>query len=143
MKKIILVVVVVLFNILGFGQIKSLDNSQIKNIGKIQFIELNQNNDVITFSYEDLNSNELRGFSFKNEKNDLDNLYNAIINGFENIPASDIALELPNDIIYLHFEKNMGIVSFQFIQSLNKDLSKNAKSVYLTKKKINKLFGKL
>lgn len=141
MKTAITILATLFFSI-GFSQIKALDVSQIKSIGKVQFIELNQNNDVLTFAYQDLNSNQMTSFSFKNLNNDLDNLYNTIMNGFENIPEADIPLELPNDIIYLHFEKSMGVVNFQFKQSVNKDLSTIAKSVYLTKKKVNKLFGK-
>lgn len=141
MRTTITILATLLFSI-GFAQIKTLDAAQIKTIGKVPFIELNQNNEDITFSYQDPSSNEKRSFSFKNQNNDLENLYTTIINGFDNVPASDIALELPNDIVYLHFEKNMGVVSFQFKQSPSKDLSDTSKSVYLTKKKVLKLFGK-
>lgn len=141
MKKLILLITII-FSTTAFSQIKTLNVSQVKKIGSVQFLDLNQNNDEITFSYLDLLTNEKKKFSFLNKNNDLENLYTAIISGFDNIPTSDIALELPNDIVYLHFEKSMGVVNFQFLHAPNKDLSVISKSVYLTKKKILKLFGK-
>ncbi|MFC3158575.1 hypothetical protein ACFOEQ_08555 [Chryseobacterium arachidis] len=53
-------------------------------------------------------------------------------------------LELPNDIIELHFEKkkNFGQPTVQFIQYINKNRKYVGKSQFLNKKQVDKIFGK-
>ncbi|WP_292011245.1 hypothetical protein, partial [Chryseobacterium sp.] len=94
---------------------------------------------------QDLNTsnlNTIRSFSFENQNNDVDGLYSLILNGFATLPASNITLELPNDIIELHYEKNYGQPTVQFIQYINKNRKYVGKSQYLTRTQIDKIFGK-
>jgi hypothetical protein len=51
-------------------------------------------------------------------------------------------LELPNDIIELHYEKNYGQQTMQFIQVINKNRKYIGKSQFLTQKQVEKIFGR-
>jgi hypothetical protein len=47
-------------------------------------------------------------------------LYKLILEGFVSLPGENVILELPNDIIELHYERNYGQPTVQFIQYINK-----------------------
>lgn len=144
MKKVLLGLSL-LFMSFGFSQIKISESSKSEEIGKVQFINLTKVEKIYIFAYKDIKFmqvNEVKSFAFENLNNDIDSLYNMIMSGFENMPAEDIKLELPNDIVWLHFEKNLGVVSFQFIHEVNKNSKVVGYSRYLNKNQVMKLFGK-
>ena len=58
------------------------------------------------------------------------------------MPSSEITLELPNDIVGLNFARNYGQITVQFVQYINKNKKYVGKSQFLTKKEVDKLFGK-
>lgn len=144
MKKIILLFTC-LFGISAFAQIKVLKNETLVEIGKDNSVGLYKKDDRFTVNYQDLNTanlNTFRSFSFQNLNKDVSGLYELIANGFIDTPESNIVLELPNDIIELHFEKNYGTPTVQFIQYINKNRKYVGKSQFLNKKQIDKIFGK-
>ncbi|WP_308003758.1 hypothetical protein, partial [uncultured Chryseobacterium sp.] len=123
MRKIILLFVC-MFGISVSSQIKVLKNETLIEIGKDNAVGLYKKDDKFTFNYQDLNTanlNTFRSFSFQNLNKDVSGLYEIIENGFIDIPVGNIILELPNDIIELHFEKNYGTPTVQFIQYINKN----------------------
>ncbi len=138
-----------LLSISMLGQINVIKTEPLVEIGKVGAfgsndvsIRKDESSKTYFFSYKDITYKQLtnlESFSFVDEKNAFDNLYNMIIKGFDDMPESDIVLELPRTIVSLHFTKAMGIVNFQFIQNKNGVMSI---SRYLTKKQVNKLFGK-
>lgn len=128
-----------------FSQINVIEKSEPVIIGKVQFIKLEKTDNIYTFTYDNIKYktiSDTKSFSFEDKENAFEKLYQLIIDGFENLPNNDIMIDLPNDIIWLHFEKNLGLVSFQFRQAINKS-DVFAYSVYLTKKQVQKLFGKI
>lgn len=144
MRKIILLFTC-LFGISAFSQIKVLKNETLVEIGKDNSVGLYKKDDKFTINYQDLNTanlNTFRSFSFQNLNKDVSGLYELIANGFIDAPESNIVLELPNDIIELHFEKNYGVPTVQFIQYINKNKKYVGKSQFLNKKQIDKIFGK-
>ncbi|MDQ0595123.1 hypothetical protein QFZ37_003492 [Chryseobacterium ginsenosidimutans] len=144
MRKIILLFTC-LFGISAFSQIKVLKNETLVEIGKDNSVGLYKKEDKFTINYQDLNTanlNTFRSFSFQNLNKDVSGLYELIINGFIDAPESNIVLELPNDIIELHFEKNFGQPTVQFIQYINKNKKYVGKSQFLNKKQVDKIFGK-
>lgn len=127
-----------------FGQIKVIETPTTETIGKLQGIKIEKTGNIYYITYDNLkylNITDIKSFSFEDVDNAFENLYQMIIKGFDEVPEKDIMIDLPNDIIWLHFEKNMGIVSFQFYQNVNKT-DVVAYSRYLTKKQVQKLFGK-
>lgn len=127
------------------GQITMIDTPEVIKIGEVSGIKITKQNNTYTITYENIKYQQitdLKRFSFVDTDNAFDNLYQMIINGFNENPKSDIMLELPNDIVWLHFVKYLGVVTFQFYQSVNKT-EVIAFSRYLTKKQVQKLFGKI
>ncbi len=134
-----------MFGISVFSQIKVLKNESLVEIGKDNSVGLYKKDDTFTINYQDLNTanlNTFRSFSFKNLNGDVSGLYTMITNGFIDAPESNIILELPNDIIELHYEKNFGQPTVQFIQYINKNRKYVGKSQFLNKKQVDKVFGK-
>lgn len=145
MRKIILLFTC-MFGISVFSQIKVLKNETLVEIGKDNSVGLYKKDDKFTINYQDLNTanlNTFRSFSFQNLNGDVSGLYELITNGFIDTPESNIVLELPNDIIELHYEKNFGQPTVQFIQYINKNKKYVGKSQFLNKKQIDKVFGKM
>ncbi|PIE50613.1 MAG: hypothetical protein CSA38_02270 [Flavobacteriales bacterium] len=144
MKKTLLIFI--LFISYTFSaQIKVVKNEMLTKVGKEASVTLYKNKNKYTFNYQDVNSSNLntfRSFSFKDINKDFDNLYKMIANGFISMPEENIILELPHDIIELHFARNFGQKTVQFIHFVNKRKKFKAKSEYLTEKQINKIFGK-
>lgn len=144
MRKIILLFTC-LFGISIFAQIKVLKNETLVEIGKDNSVGLYKKEDKFTINYQDLNTSNLntfRSFSFQNLNGDVSDLYKLITDGFISLPEGNIALELPNDIIELHYEKNYGQPTVQFIQFINKNRKYVGKSQFLNKKQVDKIFGK-
>lgn len=134
-----------MFGISVFSQIKVLKNESLVEIGKDNSVGLYKKEDKYTINYQDRNTanlNTFRSFSFQNLNGDVSGLYKLITDGFINLSDQNIVLELPNDIIELHYEKNYGQPTVQFIQYINKNKKYVGKSQFLTRKQIDKIFGK-
>lgn len=143
MKKILLLFICLL-SISAFSQIKVLKNETLIEIGKENSVGLYKKDNKYTFNYQDLNTanlNTFRSFSFLDIKGDVLDLYKLITDGFIDEPSGNVTLELPNDIIELHYEKNYGQPTVQFIQFINKNRKYVGKSQFLNKKQIDKIFG--
>jgi len=145
MKKIFLLASMAI-SFFTFAQIKIDDSIKPTLIGKVSQgqVTLEKLDDQYSICYNDakfLVVDSFKCFSFTEKNNDLQNLYQLIIKGFEQVPKDNIRLDLPNDKIELRFTKNLGIVSMQF-HHFDKNSGVYGFSTYLTKKQINKLFGK-
>ncbi|REC46622.1 hypothetical protein [Chryseobacterium pennipullorum] len=144
MRKIILLITC-MFGISVFSQIKVLKNESLVEVGKDNSVGLYKKEDKFTVNYQDLNTsnlNTIRSFSFQNLNGDVIGLYKLIMDGFITMPGENIILELPNDIIELHYERNYGQPTVQFIQVINKNRKYIGKSQYLTRKQVEKIFGR-
>ena len=144
MKKIILLFTI-LFSISAFSQIKILKNDALTEVGKENSVALYKKDKKYTFNYQDVanaNLNSFRSFYFFDLNKDFDQLYKLISDGFIDMPTTEITMELPNDIIGLNYGKNYGQVTVQFIHYINKNMKTVGKSQYLTKKQVDKIFGK-
>lgn len=133
-----------MFSLSVFSQIKVLKNETLVEIGKENAVGLYKKDNKYTFNYQDLNTanlNTFRSFSFLDMNGDVLDLYKLITDGFIDQPSGNITLELPNDIIELHFEKNYGQPTVQFIQFINKNKKYVGKSQFLNKKQVDKIFG--
>lgn len=129
----------------GFSQIKVLKNESLIEIGSDNSVGLFKKENKYTIHYQDRNVgnlNTFRSFTFLDVNKDVEGLYKLLSDGFIDMPSSDISLELPNDILDLHFEKNYGQPTVQFVQYINKNRKFIGKSPFLTKKQIDKIFGK-
>lgn len=144
MKKLLLLLAIFI-SVCAFSQIKVLKNESLVEIGKDNNVTLYKKLNKYTFNYQDINTanlNTFRSFSFQDLNKDFDQLYKLISDGFIDMPVGEISLELPNDIIGLNFAKNYGQTTVQFVQYINKNRKYVGKSAFLTKKQIDKIFGK-
>lgn len=144
MRKIILLITC-MFGISVFSQIKVLKNESLMEIGKDNSVGLYKKEDKFTINYQDLNTsnlNTIRSFSFQNVDDAVSGLYKLIIGGFITTPGENIILELPNDIVELHYERNYGQPTMQFIHYINKNRKYVGKSQFLNQKQVEKVFGK-
>ena len=144
MKKIVLFLSI-LMSVSAFSQIKVLKNESLLEVGKENSVTLYKKDKKYIFNYQDVNSSNLntfRTFAFSDLNKDFDTLYKLISDGFIEMPTSEITLELPNDIVGLHFARNYGQITVQFVQYINKNKKYVGKSQFLTKKEVDKLFGK-
>lgn len=144
MKKIFILVALAAAAMLP-AQIKILKNENLVEVGAENLVTLYRKNNKYTFNYQDVNSanlNTFRSFSFSDLNKDFDVLYKLISDGFIDMPVTEITLELPNDIVGLNFAKNYGQTTVQFVHYINKSNKYIGKSRFLTKKDIDKLFGK-
>lgn len=143
MRKIILLFACV-FSISVFSQIKVLKNETLVEIGKENAVGLYKKENKYTINYQDINTSNLntfRSFSFVDVNGDVVELHKLVSDGFIDAPIGNVTLELPNDIIELHYEKNYGQPTVQFIQFINKNRKYVGKSQFLNKKQIDKIFG--
>lgn len=144
MKKIILLFTI-LFSISAFSQIKILKNDALTEVGKENSVALYKKDKKYTFNYQDVanaNLNSFRSFYFFDLNKDFDQLYKLISDGFIDMPTTEITMELPNDIIGLNYGRNYGQVTVQFVHYINKNMKTVGKSQFLTKKQVDKIFGK-
>ncbi len=149
MKRILTILVVVFITTSAFSQIKQVKDVKSATIGKIGSfgkisIDCTKLGDEYTFTYNDIkfqHIDDYKSFSFRDKDDAFNSLYEIIMKGLKNPPKEDIKLELPNDVVYLHFTKALGVANFQFIHHVNKG-SVIGTSCWLTKKKVMKLFGK-
>ena len=98
-----------------------------------------------THPYQDINTAKHKTKQTKKKQNlnkDYEHLYKLISDGFIDMPANEISLELPNDIIGLKFAKNYGQTTMQFVHYINKSNKYIGKTQFLTKKQVDKIFGK-
>jgi|GEM_PF-2558558 len=146
MKNLILLLTIVLSSG-SFAQIRIEHPEKTEQIGKIMagLISLDKTGDIYRICYDDAKFTKIRAFkcfSFQETGNDLDNLYSIISKGFEAGKKDDIHLDLPDDKVVLNFEKHFGIVSMRFSQ-LDKSTGIFGFSGYMTKKQVDRLFGKI
>lgn len=148
MKKLI-VLSFLFINYFGYSQIKVIETVPIEKIGRIGdngtsdiYIQKEGNEYTVSFkNIEDVDNGSVK-FNFKDLAGDFENLYTIISNGFNASPIADIKLDLPNDIIWLHYTKSLQkVVTLQFM-SKNKITAATGISDSMTKAAVNSLFGK-
>ena len=150
MKKIILLLVLTLSTV-SFAQLKKVEAVKSEEIGKVgpfglpKNIDCKKSGNIYTFEYKDMtypNINEYKDFSFEDIDNTFEDLYKTISEGFETLPKEGITLTLPNYIITLQFTKAIGMNSVTIHTAPANNPSYVGHTIALSKKQIDKLFGK-
>lgn len=141
----------ILLSSFTFAQIKVVDPVKKETIGEIapmgqlhiKVVKYPDTNEY-TFIYSDAKFTkitDLKSFTFKDEDNAFENLYKMIIDGLAKPPKESIMLELPDSFIWLDYVKALGTSNVRIGHSVGKT-DVIGYSVWLTKKKVDKLFGK-
>ncbi|UJH92085.1 hypothetical protein LZ575_05650 [Antarcticibacterium sp. 1MA-6-2] len=141
MNKLWLVLFVALtINLTSQAQLKVLESNPIK-IGSLKNIEVYKLNEVYTVQYRDTqyeHIDEFKNFSINEES--FDQLYTLIITNWDNPPEEDITVQFNDGYLSLDYYSVMGMTSVRFIHGSNSGNVGFSKA--LTKKQIDKLFGK-
>lgn len=134
------------------AQIKVANTADTKPafIGKVgtptlSTVELTKTGDLVTFKYQNNNKPqvaEFKTFGFKDIEGALEGFYGVIIDGLANLPKEDTKIELPNETLSLQYKKEMNMASVK-IKISYKTGEESGTTVWLSKKNIDKLFGKL
>ncbi|MES2811619.1 MAG: hypothetical protein V4670_04040 [Bacteroidota bacterium] len=147
MKKLLTVSMFLFCVLTGFSQIKVLPTTPLERLGRVGIndVYVQKEGDNFTFFYKNIENKEdmnIRNFSFKNVENDYENFFKIITDGFNASPMYDIKLELPNDYVWLHFNKTSARTTVQFMTT-NKLTTSTGISEMMTIEDIKKLFEKV
>jgi hypothetical protein len=149
MKKII-VGVLLFVSSLGFSQIKVMETVPLIQVGRIgengnSNIYIQKEGNEYKVIYKNIDPEELgstRFFSFKDLNNDFESFYKLTLNGYNASPVQDIKLDMPNEIVWLHYVKSLqNKVTMQFMTT-NKVTGITGTSDFMTPESIKNLFGK-
>ena len=146
MKKICTICVLFLC-FYSFSQIKVIEVVPVENLGRVNNFHIQKVGTEYNIYFMSVKAEDdeqpasMKKFSFKNVNNDYATLYNIIIDGFTSKVLKDTKLELPNNYVWLHYEKETNKVTFRFML-FNKDSVPTGISEPLTKEEVMKLFQK-
>lgn len=131
------------------AQMTEVKKTNTETIGKIApmgqlHISIEKSPDTYIFTYADVKYQNFDVYqSFQISLSDFDDLYNRIIKGYEELPEEPIQLQLEEGgYLFLEFQKTFGVRNFRFNQSLDESGQTLAVSIWITEKKLKKLFGK-
>ncbi len=133
----------------GVSQIKKVTPIHLETIGRIgpknnPHILIEKKDSTYIFTYSDLkftHIDDFKSFQFDDLNNDFEALYTMMLSGLENPPEEDVMIELPGSFIWLNYTKAMGVANVRIIHK-NKGTGIEGYTVWLTKRRLNKLFGK-
>lgn len=134
---------------ISYAQIKIADE-KIELIGKIApmgnlHIKCEKEGQYYKFTYSDTKYTTIdnyKSFYFKDENNAFNDLYDIMLEGLKNPPSEDIKLELPESYIWLKFQKVLGVGNVMIFHDNYKNGKVVGSTIWLTKRKLNILFGK-
>ncbi|WP_428224757.1 hypothetical protein [Flavobacterium sp.] len=146
MKKLLSLALLLISSYAGFSQIKVVPTTPLERLGRVNnsSIYVHKEGNLYTFYYKDIENPEespIRNFSFKNLEGDYDNFFKVIMDGFNASPMYDIKLELPNDFVWLHYNKTTAKVTVQFMTT-NKANGTTGISEAMSPEDVKKLFEK-
>ena len=147
MKK--LIYIFMLIPLIAFSQINVIEQSNKKNVGSITqmgapVFQCFQEGEIYTIEYyNNMNKDKLSyaSFSFLDENDAFNQIYNLIIDNIDKGEANDIELHAGNGKIKLEFLKNLGTY-VRFAQFDKQGEKIIASSIPMTKRQVKKLFGK-
>lgn len=145
MRQILLIISLTIMSMNSFGQIK-VSKDKTEEVGKVGalgtvWIKCSKSGNGYIFTYRDTKFKQLteyKSFSFLDVDNAFDDFYSAIMHVLET--KEELRIEIPDGIIFLQPLTAMGSTNVS-IGHFN-SAGVLGTSQYLTKKQVNKLFGK-
>lgn len=132
------------------AQINKIDHQNRALIGKIgafgaTHITCEKQGNIYFFTYQDVkfqHIEEYKSFYFEDVNNNFSYLYSTIKKGLDSPPKAPVYLKIPEGYIFLEFVKSLGKPNVRIGHSLYDNGEVIGYSVWLTKRKVEKLFGK-
>ncbi|TCP23370.1 hypothetical protein EV195_10996 [Tenacibaculum skagerrakense] len=131
-----------------YAQIEFIETSQSEIVGKVSYVYLEKvgENDY-NFYFKNINAigHEYVNFSFKNIDNDIDKLYNGLMQGFQTVPRDPLKMKANGQIVWLKYSREDGeaFLQIQMTSGDNPEIAETVKvSRLLTAEDITTLFKK-
>lgn len=149
MKKLTTIIIICLTAFSSFAQLdivkteKPIEIGKITNLGQLS-IECEKYGEEYVFTYQDVKFQQLtdyKSFTLKNEQA-FDDLYNLILENWEDPPKEDIMIKLDNGYLWVKFARALGTTNVGFAHAMDENADVIGISTWLTKRRLNKLFGK-
>lgn len=148
MKQITLaIILLVAFNVNAQLDIvkteKRIEIGKISNLGQLA-IKCEKIGEHYVFTYQDIkyqHLTEYKSFWLGNEQS-FNELYALILQHWENPPEDDIMIKLDEGYLWVRFAKALGVTNVAFAHSVDENADILGLSTWLTKKRVEKLFGK-
>ena len=146
--KLIFTSLFLMISLSSFSQLKVVDMPEEENIGKVKnmfgtFFESYRQGEFFTIMYKDMNYDQIVEYkSFHMNEKSFNELYELIMNKWENPPSDSIMIELKESFIWLDFKRALGITNLIIRHAPSKNANIYGRSAALTEKKVKKLFGK-
>lgn len=144
MKKAFTIITILLVCNLS-AQIQVQTSEAWERIGKTQGIKLERLDDTYRFTYDDAKYTQVsnfKSFQFQDVDGAMNELYHTIAEGFNEMPTESILIDLPQGSITLEYKKVFGTINLQIYHALDDEASVIGLTPYLTRRKVEKLFGK-
>jgi len=109
------------------------------------YIDCKKSGENYVFSFQDDNISQGETgmeYDFTVSAESFEKLYGNLVNGFEQPPAEDLKVETLKDYVVVEFQKTLGIVNCRFVWSRKEHSLGVAYSTWISKRELNKLFGK-
>ena len=153
MKRIFLTMTLLFIATYTFSQIKVVENTKSIIVGKVggssmspfvaslEFVKGDADVNQYILLYNNLKYTTLtdvNALSFTATESDIAGLYDLLVNCFAAEKGSEKTVELGKETVWIKTIKNLGVVSLQITTSDDGTLG----YFYITKKQLDKLFGK-
>lgn len=147
MKKVALLLMLMVASV-SFAQLKTSTVDKGETIGKIgapgiPYVILKKYSNFYVLSYRNLEHQNIEDWNdFEIADSEFNDLYDFIVAGFENPGKDDILVELNKSKFSLKYTKAFGSVNVQITHWRTNDGSVTGLTQAMSKKQIDKLFGK-
>lgn len=141
MKKLLFIAIAVI-GLSANAQLNVIETEPREEIGKVKvlfdtYMESYKKGDVYTIRYRDSKYTKIAEFkSFTMNEQSFNELYDLIMDNWENPPKEEIMIELEEDIIWLDFTRALGITNLQIQHDPTKTGEVIGLSTQLNKKKV-------
>lgn len=122
---------------------KPVEIGKVTNLGQLA-IECERYGEQYVFTYQDVKFQQLtdyKSFTLKNEQS-FNDLYELIVSNWDNPPEEDIMIKLDEGYLWVRFVKALGVTNVAFAHSVDENADILGISTWLTKRRVDKLFGK-
>ncbi|WP_417868006.1 hypothetical protein [Xanthomarina gelatinilytica] len=122
---------------------KPIQIGKISNLGQLS-IECEKYGERYVFTYQDVKFQQIinyKTFTLNNEQT-FNELYNLIVKNWDNPPKEDIMIKLEEGYLWVKFARALGTTNVGFAHSVDENADVIGISTWLTKRRLDKLFGK-
>lgn len=132
----------------GYSQLNVVDTEPAEEIGEVKnftstALKATKRGEDYTILYKDAKFQHLDEYkSFSMNEQAFNELYDLLMSKWDNPPKEDIMIKLEEGYLWLSFTRMLGTTNVKFGHAVDENADVIGFSQWLTKRKIDKLFGK-